>query len=58
MPQSRAPVTRSMIIKMSGQKIESEVLALWYRKRAGGMKGDMKMLENAIAYYYSSAKCK
>ena len=33
-------------------KNRDEVLALWYRKRAGGMKGDMKMLENAIAYYY------
>ena len=47
----RAPVTRSMIIKMQ-DKNRDEVLALWYRKRAGGMKGDMKMLENAIAYYY------
>lgn len=52
MPQSNK-VTRTMIIGMS-EEYRSDVLALWYRKRAGGMKGDMKMLENAISYYYRS----
>lgn len=51
-----APITRKTIVKLKQYKITNEscddILALWYRKRAGGMKGDMKMLENAIAYYY------
>jgi len=46
-----SPVTRKMIMSMK-HKNRDEVLALWYRKRAGGMKGDIKMLENAVAYYY------
>ena len=47
----RSPVTRKMIMTIKHDN-RDEVLALWYRKRAGGMKGDIKMLENAIAYYY------
>jgi len=49
------PVTRKMILTMKHEN-RDEVLALWYRKRAGGMKGDIKMLENAIAYYYRDPK--
>ena len=30
----------------------SEVLALYYRSKYGGMKGDMAMLRRAIQYYY------
>ena len=47
----RSPVTRKMIMSIKHDN-RDEVLALWYRKRAGGMKGDIKMLENAVAYYY------
>lgn len=49
----RNQVSRTMITSMSSD-YRSDVLSLWYRKRAGGMKGDMKMLENAISYYYHS----
>ena len=47
----RSPVSRKMIMTIKHDN-RDEVLALWYRKRAGGMKGDIKMLENAVSYYY------
>ena len=30
----------------------SQLLSVYYRSQYGGMKGDMKMLENSIYYYY------
>lgn len=46
-------VSRKMITSLRCEN-RNEVLSLWYRKRAGGMKGDMKMLENATAYYFKN----
>lgn len=49
----RNPITKQMILGLPSE-YRNEVLSLWYRKRAGGMKCDMKMLDNAISYYFKN----